>query len=87
MLTRNAFALVSLAVLLTTVGLWGVPITEALVRISFAYASYRYLLRIRPEFRITPKLFFSFGDEDRRLFGAAWVNVKLFYRNLVNVIL
>lgn len=80
MLTRNAVALVALLVFLPTIGLWGLPITEIIIKISFTYASYRYLLTIKPEFRISFRLFFSFGAEDRTIVRNSWSIVKSFWQ-------
>lgn len=78
--TRSMFMPVLLLVSLPVIGLWAVPLTEVLVRISVAYMGYRHLLKIRPEFRISPQFFFSFGAQDWKIFKDIAVNMKLFLR-------
>ena len=80
MLTRNAVTLILLLIFLPTIGLWALPITEILIRASLTYTSYRYLLKKKPEFRISPRLFLSLSIEDRRILKNAWTNVKLLLR-------
>lgn len=81
MVTRNAAALALLLVLLPSLGLWSLPLADILIRVSIACVTYRYLLRMRPEFRITPRFLFSFGAEDRRILGNLLAQVKLFLRH------
>lgn len=80
MVSRNATVFVLLLLLLPVIGLWALPLTEIIVRMSIVYVSYRHLLKLRPEFRISLRLFFSFGPEDRNVFKDVIANVKLFVR-------
>lgn len=79
-ITRSACLFALLLVFLPLLGIWALPLTEILVRTSVTYAGYRHLLKMRPEFRITPRLFFSFGADDQRILKNIWTHVSSMVR-------
>lgn len=80
MIGRNTAFFASLLILLPLIGIWAVPITEVLVRLSVLSVSYNHLLKLRPEFRVTRKMLFSFGLEDQKILGGIITNIKSFIR-------
>ena len=80
MLSRNIVILGLLLVLLPTMGLWGVAWTEIIMRVSFVYVSYKFLIKLKPEFRLTLKDLLSFTGQDRRIVKAVWANFFAFFR-------
>lgn len=76
MITRNVLLFVLLLVFLPLIGLWALPLTEVFVRASITAVGYRRLVRIRPEFRLSRRLFFSFDAQDKRILGGILTNVK-----------
>ncbi|MEK7554756.1 MAG: oligosaccharide flippase family protein [Patescibacteria group bacterium] len=78
-MTRSASLFVLLLVFLPMIGLWALALADFFMRVVIAYTGYRRLLKLRPEFRITPNLLFSFGEEDRRILGRIFENAKSFF--------
>jgi hypothetical protein len=64
---RSAISLILPLVFLPILGLWGVVIHDLLIVLVITQASYRYLVRFKPELRFSARSLLTFNEQDKNL--------------------